>query len=51
MAALDLAIKGDRVFARATGEAMESRFFLNRYVNDVRLIVPMLVHAEPVAIS
>lgn len=51
MAALDLAIKGDQVFSRTTGEAMESRFYLNRYVNDVRLIVSLLVRAEPAAIS
>ncbi len=28
--ALNLAIEGDRAFARVTGGAMESKFFLNR---------------------
>lgn len=28
--ALNLAIEGDKAFARSTGGAMESKFFLNR---------------------
>lgn len=33
--ALDLAIKGDAVFARATDGAIESRFFLNRQEKNI----------------
>lgn len=31
VSALNLALEGDKAFARATGGAMESKFFLNRY--------------------
>lgn len=33
---LNLAIEGDRAFARATGGVVESKFFLNRRVGGYR---------------